>query len=341
MGMPLCPLSGTRHGMAAAAVLLWAGIACAQQPGADGAPSSRASPPTQDQTGPASLDAHTIPDQPEAAEGTPAAPGDADTPVKASSTGESVDDAICRLIEEAALKEGLPASFFTRLIWRESSFRAHVVSHAGAQGIAQFMPGTARERGLENPFDPQAAIPASAKLLADLGRQFGNLGLAAAAYNAGPGRVSGFLAGGTLPGETRRYVEFITGRSAQDWAALKRQGGDAPAFPQDGCLKTVASLRKGAPPPAAGEINELFAPWGVQISGNYVRDIALASFRRAAAKYPAVFADHRPVIIATRVGGRGYRVFYRVRLPAQTRAEANQICARLRKAGGSCLALPN
>lgn len=259
--------------------------------------------------------------------------------------GETVDHAICRLIDTAAGKEGLPASFLTRLIWQESSFRPDVVSRAGAQGIAQFMPGTAKERGLVDPFDPEAAIPASAALIADLNRRFGNLGLAAAAYNAGPGRVNGFLSGGSLPNETRAYVRIITGRTAEDWAGLKKQGTAAfgPAdFPAEPCLATVASLRKGAPAPAAGQpANALFAPWGVQISGNYSRDIALASFRREAARAPQVFADLTPVIISTRVGGRGPRTFYRVRLPAQSKAEGMKMCDRLRKAGGACLVLPN
>ncbi|MEP9352052.1 lytic transglycosylase domain-containing protein [Xanthobacter sp. KR7-65] len=275
-----------------------------------------------------------------AAEAVPAPPA---TPAR----GESVDHAICRLIEAAAAKESLPSSFLTRLIWRESSFRPDVVSHAGAQGIAQFMPGTAKERGLLNPFDPEAAIPASAALLADLNRRFGNLGLAAAAYNAGPGRVNGFLAGGGLPNETRTYVRLITGRTAEDWAGLKRQGGTAfsantPDFTSEPCLVTVAALRKGAPAPAAGEpANTLFAPWGVQISGNYSREIALASFRREAQRAPQVFADLTPVIVATRVGGRGPRTFYRVRLPAQTKADGTKMCDRLRKLGGACLVLPN
>ncbi len=259
---------------------------------------------------------------------------------KGAAGGESVDHAICRLIDGAAKAEGLPTSFFTRLIWRESSFRVDVVSHAGAQGIAQFMPGTAKERGLANPFDPESAIPASARLLVDLRNQFGNLGLAAAAYNAGPGRVNGFLTGGGLPNETRNYVKIITGRTAEDWAEIKRQGVEQPSFPDEPCLKTVASLRKGAPPPA-GTIAEIFAPWGVQISGNYSKSVALASFQREAGKYRTVFGDVRPMVVATKVGGLGSKVYYRVRLPAQTRVAANQICDKLRKAGGACLVLPN
>src|SRR5437773_2776804 len=81
----------------------------------------------------------------------------------------------------------------SRLPWQESRFNPSSVSHAGAQGIAQFMPGTARLVGLANPFDPIQALPKSAALLRDLRAQFGNLGLAAAAYNAGPKRIEDWL----------------------------------------------------------------------------------------------------------------------------------------------------
>ena len=117
--------------------------------------------------------------------------------------------ALCDLIETAAADNGLPVSFFTRLIWKESRFRSDAVSPKGAQGIAQFMPGTAAERGLADPFDARAAIPASASYLSDLSQRFGNLGLAAAAYNAGPDRVSDWLAeDGTLPFESSILRSF-------------------------------------------------------------------------------------------------------------------------------------
>lgn len=142
------------------------------------------------------------------------------SPPATGANGETVEQALCRMIEGAANRHDLPVDFFTRLIWRESSFRGDAVSPKGAQGIAQFMPGTAAERGLEDPFDPEAALPASAALLADLRTRFGNLGLAAAAYNAGPARVERWLAGqGGLPLETQDYLLFITGRAAEDWAA--------------------------------------------------------------------------------------------------------------------------
>src|ERR1700676_772648 len=131
---------------------------------------------------------------------------------------ESLDQAVCRTIERSAQAAHLPVDFVTRVIWRESSFRPGVVSRAGAEGIAQFMPTTAQARGLADPFDPEQAIPKAARLLADLRQRFGNLGVAAAAYNAGEGRVAQWLHGqGGLPAETRRYVRFVTGRNSDEW----------------------------------------------------------------------------------------------------------------------------
>src|SRR5918911_3390521 len=129
---------------------------------------------------------------------------------------ETLYQAVCRTIERSAQTTHLPVEFVTRVIWRESSFRPGVVSRAGAEGIAQFMPSTAAARGLADPFDPEQAIPKAARFLSDLRRRFGNLGIAAAAYNAGEARVSNWLRGqGGLPNETRAYVRFVTGRDAE------------------------------------------------------------------------------------------------------------------------------
>jgi soluble lytic murein transglycosylase-like protein len=140
-------------------------------------------------------------------------------PAPQPSEAEASQQALCTLIETAAADNNLPLGFFTRLIWKESRFRGDAVSPKGAQGIAQFMPGTAAERGLEDPFDATSAIPASALFLAELRQRFGNLGLAAAAYNAGADRVSDWLAdASTLPFETQNYVVAITGVPAATWA---------------------------------------------------------------------------------------------------------------------------
>ena len=137
---------------------------------------------------------------------------------------------VCQIIEAAAKENALPVGFFTRLIWQESRLRADVVgpvtrSGERALGIAQFMPGTAAERNLLEPFNPAQALPKSSEFLAELRAQFGNLGLAAAAYNAGPQRVRDYLAGSRdLPAETRNYVLAITGHPIEDWKAPATKG---------------------------------------------------------------------------------------------------------------------
>ncbi len=135
---------------------------------------------------------------------------------------------ICDTLAKAARSNELPVPFFIRLLFQESRFKAGAVSHVGAQGIAQFMPTTAANVGLDNPFDPVQAIPAAARLLRSLLNQFGNVGLAAAAYNAGPGRVHKWLhQGSNLPDETRGYVRIITGQPAENWKAAKGGHGSS------------------------------------------------------------------------------------------------------------------
>jgi hypothetical protein len=255
---------------------------------------------------------------------------------------ETVGQALCRLIETSASNRHLPLELFTRLIWRESSFRTGVVSPAGAQGVAQFMPKTAAARGLADPFDPEQAIPASAALLSDLIVQFGNFGLAAAAYNAGPTRLTNWLnAKGALPQETRDYVRFITGRSVDEWAqdqAAGEQQGPPAARPAKSCLELAANLRQGVPAERV-EALAAFAPWGVQLAGNFSKELALATYSRARQRYASIIGDLQPMIIGTRLRSRGTRAFYRIRLPAQSRAGAEALCNRIHGVGGACVVL--
>ena len=256
---------------------------------------------------------------------------------------ETVPEALCRLIDRAAGRHGLPPGFLAHLLWQESGFRPGATSPVGAQGIAQFMPRTAVERGLLDPFDPEQAIPKSAELLAELSRRFGNLGLAAAAYNGGPTRLANWMSGqGGLPAETRDYVLAITGRTADDWAAVAK--GEANVLPDpEGwrlpCLQFVALRRPGPRPNPATE--SPFAPWGVQLAGNFSKERALAAFLRARAAYAVIVGDLRPMVIGTRLRSRGTRAFYRVRLPAPSRAAASDLCNRIRSAGGACVVLPS
>jgi soluble lytic murein transglycosylase-like protein len=163
-----------------------------------------------------------------------------------SSAPTNAFDLVCQRLQSAADINDLPLEFLTRLIWQESRFNAHAISPAGAQGIAQFMPGTAAWIGLANPFNVADAITKSAELLRSLKSQFGNLGVAAAAYNAGPKRVADWLAGQRgLPRETQAYVLIVTGHAAQEWkTAIERQGLNLPdGVPCPQIVKLLANDR--------------------------------------------------------------------------------------------------
>ena len=142
---------------------------------------------------------------------------------KGMTQNEEAEDAafvaeVCSRLEEEARRLNIPEAFFARLIWKESRFDPDAISPKGAEGIAQFMPTTARLRGLALPFDPDSAIAASASYLSDLRNEFGNWGLAAAAYNAGSKRVHQWRSGAAgLPLETEDYVYSITGYRAKEW----------------------------------------------------------------------------------------------------------------------------
>jgi hypothetical protein len=113
-------------------------------------------------------------------------------------------------ISRAAQRWNVGAALLAAQLYAESNFNPFATSPAGAQGIAQFMPGTAAAYGLRNPFDAAEAIDAQAHLMHDLLRQFGSVPLALAAYNAGPAPVQ---ACGCIPPypETRGYVARILG----------------------------------------------------------------------------------------------------------------------------------
>ncbi len=253
---------------------------------------------------------------------------------------ETVEQSICRLIEASARDQGLPVGFFTRLIWQESSFQPGAISPAGAQGIAQFMAQTAGERGLANPFDPEQAIPKSAGYLADLNKQFSNIGLAAAAYNGGPNRVAAWLAGeGGLPYETRDYVAIITHHQVEDWtgAAEAATVAEFAKAPIQSCLEITAYIRRFEPSLIAN--SGPLAPWGVQLAGNFSKSIALATYARARRGYTAILGGGEPMILGRRLRSRGWRVFYQVRAPAPTRASAEALCSKMLRLGGACVVL--
>ena len=202
-------------------------------------------------------------------------------------TGDTITHMLCRMIENSAHANRLPVGFITRLVWQESRFQTELTSRAGAKGIAQFMPRTAAARGLANPFEPEAAIGHAAELLSEFERQFGNIGLAAAAYNAGAGRVSRWLQGQTqLSNETRNYVRLITDRPVEDWAAARGRDGaqtEAGAAVEESCIVLTADLRRASTASGAAVQNV----WQVHLDGSLSSAADLmAAFAMRSARLP-------------------------------------------------------
>jgi hypothetical protein len=270
-----------------------------------------------------------------------------DTQASSERAGSNeTQDALCLMIESAAKSADLPLGFFVHVIWQESHFQSRAVgpmTRTGqrALGIAQFMPETARERGLLDPFNPVLALPKAAEFLVELRRQFGNLGLAAAAYNAGPRRVQEWLTGtGGLPAETRSYVQAITGRGLEDWV-----GKNDNVFVDEektNCGEMVALLRQ-RPSQFASLLEQsvtraVTKPWGVQLATGFDRDRALTAYSLAVKKFSSIFVQQAgPTLEPMLFRSRGTSSFYQVRVGTNTRREAENLCKRIRTANGACI----
>lgn len=132
-------------------------------------------------------------------------------PRSGSSTVAKTYERYRDLIDRSSRETNVPPQVLAALLHTESRGDPDVVSHVGAKGIAQFMDPTADEMGLNDPFDPNQAIPASARYLAKLYKMMGSWPQAVMAYNAGPGRIRS----GKIPEETQNYIKGITQRAAE------------------------------------------------------------------------------------------------------------------------------
>jgi hypothetical protein len=203
------------------------------------------------------------------------------------------------------------------------------------------MPMTAGERLLRNPFDPQQALPKSAEFLRDLRIQFGNLGLAAAAYNAGPQRIRNWLAGKTsLPLETQSYVRIVTGRSAQEWVHLDRSVLSVTIPKEMSCTESVAPVLKTQPSLNAVQPKSKSA-WVVQLIGDSSESRALTMYRHLQKKHQALLGSYPPVVVRTTLRAADAPIWSRVRVDAEDRRSAEMLCSSLRADGESCLVQRN
>ena len=249
---------------------------------------------------------------------------------------------LCRQIETEATRHGLPPGFFARLLWQESRFDPNAVSPANAKGIAQFIDSTARLRGLDDPFNPAAAVSKSAEYLGEMTRRFGNLGHAAIGYNGGERRAEGWIAGtGGLAQETIDYVRIITGHSAETWRDAPPEPSafaldDALPF-QEACVAMAANRRISplAPP------EPRFAAWGAQVGFGTTAATARAAYGRLSRACQAAAPAARMELVPVRRRGPGDRVYLMVRIAADSQRAAANICRAVNKAGCPCAAYRN
>jgi len=168
----------------------------------------------------------------------------------------------------------------------------------------------------------------SAKFLRDLRREFGNLGLAAAAYNAGSGRVRDWLAGRrALPRETTAYVRIVTGYSPEQWAGPSAGMGEMKSEKPVPCGEIAAFIAR-APPPASKPT----PVWGVELVGGPTDETALAAYRRVEQKYPSILVGRQAYVVHHGLG-RGSMGWAHVHVGADDRPSAEKLCADLRGAG--------
>lgn len=247
---------------------------------------------------------------------------------------------ICETIYQSARHHALDPGFFARLLWQESRFDRHALSPANAMGIAQFIRSTADLRGLKDPYNPAEAILHSAAYLGELSRRFGNVGLAAVAYNGGEWRLESFLKGGPLKRETINYVRIITGLTAETWR-------DKPPDALDLSLDKDLSFLPACRALAAGRkksplrLAPLLPPWGVQLAHGRSEAEARRRYKSRTRICKRALRGERPDVILVPNRVRGRPSFFMARIGRSSRRAADRLCAEARKLGCTCAVYRN
>lgn len=142
-----------------------------------------------------------------------------ETPAPAPLAWEPLAPGIDGIIQKASRRYGVDAGLIKAVVKAESNFNPKAVSSAGAQGLMQLMPATARQLGVTNAFDPEQNVMAGTRFLKELLERYnGNIDAALAAYNWGPGNVDRKGLGNALPSETRSYLARVKSLYAQNVA---------------------------------------------------------------------------------------------------------------------------
>ena len=137
----------------------------------------------------------------------------------------------------------------------------------------------------------------------------------------------------------------ITGTPVDDWASSARNGKMPDRAPNTTCRELMALLRR-APNSFVTQLEQhvtLAAAklWGIQLAAGFDRNKALAMYARAMKRLSAVIGDQDPSLLSSMLRSRGTRTFYQVRIGADTRPAANDLCNRIHRAGGACFVLRN
>ncbi len=202
------------------------------------------------------------------------------------------------------------------------------------------MPGTAKLRGLTDAFNPAEALAASARYLADLARTYGNIGLAAAAYNGGEARIDRYLADRTgLPAETRAYVQAITGLTVETWRDEPPDDIDL-ALDEKTPFQAACVAQAGSRSVREFRTTPPVLPWGVVVASNRERPGAERQIARLQNRYATVLAGEPVSYTRGRRPGMAGRLYF-AQVGRQSRAEADAFCGRLQAAGADCMVLRN
>lgn len=249
---------------------------------------------------------------------------------------------VCLLIERNAAERRLDPNFLARLLWKESRFEPGAISPVGAQGIAQFMPGTAELYGLKDPFNPAEAIHKAAWYLRHLTDRFGSIGMAAIAYNGGENRAARFVARQTtLPYETLDYVESITGHDALIWRDNPPREADLRlALQPDMPFRAACEKLGGDRKLREFMVQPRVYPWGVIVASHPSQSGAAQQVSRLNRSLRPILEGRRVGYVRKRLSGMP-RPVYTAQIGFDSRSDAARFCLRLQNLGGRCIVLSN
>ena len=254
---------------------------------------------------------------------------------------ETYPQDLCRAIERLSMENDLPPAFFARLIWRESRFRADAVSYKGAEGIAQFMPGTAKLRGLSNSFDVVQALDASSRYLGELRDRFGNLGFRRRRLQCRRRGLLRFLTNAGCRSKratTSSPLPAIPSRHGRTTRRKRgRRPGSGPTF-LSACIRLAVSRKLREP--ILVQASD-WAPWAVQLAANFDPAIARRLMRQSVARLPEPLSSESAMIVRQQRVKPGMRPKYQARIGRDTRQEAIALCDAIRKAGVACAVVKN